>query len=57
MAKSSFAVLPLAALFGAALAGPAADPMITPGPLLKRQNQQLVGYYPADVVDGSTTCM
>ena len=56
MAKSALSVLSWIALLEVALASPAADPLITPGPLVKRQGQQLVGYYASDVVGGTTYC-
>ena len=56
MAKSALSVLSWIALLEVALASPAADPLITPGPLVKRQGQQLVGYYASDVVAGTTYC-
>jgi hypothetical protein len=56
MAKSAISIISWIALIEAALAGPAAEPMITPGPMLKRQNQNLVGYYASDVLGGTTEC-
>jgi hypothetical protein len=58
MAKSILSLLSWIALFDAAFADPVPDPLVTPGPLLVRQNNNpdFVGYYASDVIGGTTEC-
>jgi hypothetical protein len=54
--KATISTLFWVSFMEAVLANPAADPMVTAGPLLKRQAQNFIGYYPSNVVGTTTAC-
>lgn len=62
MAKIAASALFWAAVLDVVMASPAAEPaaapMVTPGPLLRRQagTQNFIGYYPFSVSGTTTTC-
>lgn len=58
MAKIAASALFWAAVLDVVVAGPAAEPMVTPAPLLRRQagTQNFIGYYQYGASGSNTIC-